>query len=210
MGKLQDKITNPSFVILRLRHLFYTTLYRLFFKKFGSGSKLDKPLFITPNSIEIGKKVHIGKNCRIEGVKWYANVNFNPNIIIEDNVGIEQNLHLTCANSIIIKKNTAIANNVTITDIDHTYTNIDLPIEQQPLTIDKVVIAEDSKIYSGAVILMGAQIGKHTVVAANAVVKKGQYPDYVVLAGIPAIIVKRFCFENSEWQKTDSKGNFIK
>jgi acetyltransferase-like isoleucine patch superfamily enzyme len=47
------------------------------------------------------------------------------------------------------------------------------------------------------VILPGAQIGEHVVVAAGAVVR-GQVPDRCVVAGVPARIVKRWV-EGAGW-----------
>lgn len=147
-------------------------------------------------------------NARIEGVKRYNNVCFTPEIIIEDGVSIQQNLHLTCANKIFIGKNTAIAANVTITDIHHPYTDINVPIERQDIEVKEVVIGEECKIYNGAVILPGVHIGKHVSIGANSVANK-DIPDYCVVAGAPARIIKRFNFETNQWQKTDKLGNFI-
>jgi len=42
----------------------------------------------------------------------------------------------------------------------------------------------------GAVILPGVRVGRNAVVAANAVVTK-DVPDYAVVAGIPARVIKR-------------------
>lgn len=45
-------------------------------------------------------------------------------------------------------------------------------------------------------------------IGANSVVTKN-IPDYCVAVGIPACIVKRYCFETQSWRKTDAQGNFI-
>ena len=45
-------------------------------------------------------------------------------------------------------------------------------------------------------------------IGANSVVS-GIFPDYCVIVGAPAKIVKRYCFEQQKWRKTDNKGNFI-
>jgi len=72
-----------------------------------------------------------------------------------------------------------------------------------------VTIGEDCKIYNNVVILPGASLGRHTVVAANSVVSGREYPDFCVLAGAPAIIRKRYCRESGRWLKTDREGNFV-
>ena len=58
------------------------------------------------------------------------------------------------------------------------------------------------------VCVMGVSIGKHCVVGANSVVTK-DFPDYCVIVGAPAKIIKRYCFEQQKWKKTDNNGNFI-
>jgi acetyltransferase-like isoleucine patch superfamily enzyme len=168
-----------------------------------------RPIYIGFKFIEIGNNVFIRNNARIEGVSNYQGVTFNPLIIINDNVNIEQNLHLTCGNKIIIGKNTAIAANVTITDIHHPYTDIHQPPAKQQLEVKEVIIGSDCKIYNNAVILPGANIGKHTTIGANSVVKGIKYPDYCVIAGIPAVILKRYCDKSNMWKRTTPEGEFI-
>ena len=166
---------------------------------YGKGSRIENVYYLTPKCISLGSKVLICSGARIEGVFSYEGQKFKPSIFIDDNVSIQQNLHLTSANKITIKKNTAIAANVTITDINHPYEDINLPIERQPLQVDEVVIGEDCKIYNNAVILPGVILGKHCVVAANSVVIKGIYDDFSVLVGSPAKIIRQF--NNDKWIK---------
>jgi serine acetyltransferase len=35
------------------------------------------------------------------------------------------------------------------------------------------------------------------------------FPDYCVIVGAPAKIIKRYSFEKQVWLKTDANGNFI-
>ncbi|GAB1444321.1 hypothetical protein MASR2M39_31730 [Ignavibacteriales bacterium] len=129
-------------------------------------------------------------------------------IIFNDYVSIQQNLHLTCAKKIEIGEWTAIAANVTITDIHHPYEDISLPIERQNIMVREVKIGKNCKIYNNAVILPGTSIGNHCTIGANSVVS-GVYPDYCVIAGIPARIIKRFNPNLNKWQRTDRNGEFI-
>ena len=170
-----------------------------FFKKYGKGTRLESCYYLTPQYIELGKNVLICKNARIEGVSEYEGIKFTPSIVLEDFVSIQQNLHLTCANKITIKKHTAIAANVTITDVIHPYEDILTPIENQPIRHEEVVIGEACKIYNNSVILPGVFLGKHCVVAANSVVMKGVYPDYTILAGTPAKIIS--IYKDNKWNK---------
>lgn len=190
-------------------HLIKTNIiYFLNNNKFAGKVCVVSPILIDYKSIRFGNRVFIRNFSRIEGITTYQNMKFNPVIVIEDNVSIEQNLHLTCANSIIIKKNTSIAANVTITDINHPYTDINVSVENQPIEVQHVEIGEDCKIYNNVVILPGVVMGKHCVVGANSVVGIN-IPDYSIVAGAPAKIIKRFNFESQLWEKTDRSGNFI-
>lgn len=187
-----------------LRYLLRKPLYL----KINKSTVIQHPYCVTPQYIECGERVFVGNNARIQGVSKYNGVTFSPRIVLEDDVSIQQNIHLTCANYIYIGKNTAIAANVTITDIHHPYEDIDTPIEKQNIEIGFVSIGEDSKIYNNAVILPNVTIGKHVTIGANSVVNLN-IPDFCVAVGIPAKIVKRYCFETNTWRKTDSLGNFI-
>jgi len=170
---------------------------------------IKKPLYITPFCIELGENVNIWYNARIEGVRKYNNTLFTPRIIIRESVSIQQNIHLTCANRVEIGANTAIAANVTITDIHHPYIDVNVPIERQDLEVGFVEIGDECKIYNNSVVLPNTKIGKHVTVGANSVVQ-GNIPDYSVVVGAPARIVKRYDFEQKRWRNTDSFGKFEK
>ena len=69
----------------------------------------------------------------------------------------------------------------------HGTASLDRPIREQPGSPRMVRIGEGSWIGSGAVVL--ADVGKHCVVAAGAVVTK-PLPDYVMAGGVPAIVLR--------------------
>ena len=196
-----------TMVIYGCRFVWWLLNHRRF-AKLGLKSYIHKPIRLTPSCIDCGRNVLIYKSARIEGVFRHNASVYSPKIKFEDNVSIQQNLHLTCADSIIIGSNTAIASNVTITDIHHSYLNIDIPIEQQDLVVKSVTIGQSCKIYNNVVVLPGCNIGNHVTLAANSVVTK-DIPSYSVAVGAPAKVVKRYNFDTLTWEKTNSDGSFL-
>ena len=65
---------------------------------------------------------------------------------------------------------------VYITDQNHGYDDLDLPISQQVMPERPVSIGSGSWLGHGTVVLPGATIGRHVVIGANSVVT-GEIPD---------------------------------
>lgn len=191
-----------------LARIVYYLLNKPFYAEYHLSDFVIKPISITQKSVKLGKHVLIYYHARINGVRQYNDVKYSPEIILESGVRVQQNLHLTCAESVIIGENTAIAANVTITDIHHPYTDINVPIELQNIEVHPVKIGRDCKIYNNVVILPGTLIGDHVTIGANSVVN-GTIPDYCVAVGAPAKIIKRYDFLSKTWKKTNVTGDFI-
>ena len=77
------------------------------FKEYHMSDVIKSPIILTPQFIELGENVYIGHHARIQGIKSYNGDSFQPLIKLNDGVSIQQNIHLTCASSIVIGKNTA-------------------------------------------------------------------------------------------------------
>lgn len=178
------------------------------FKEYHWSNSVVSMKMIKPQYVSLGEYVRIGDNARIEGIASWNDITFNPLISIGAYTSIQQDVHITCARKVQIGANTAIAARVTITDINHPYNDISLPIDKQDIEVDEVVIGDECKIYNGVVILPGVHIGKHCVIGANSVVNDN-IPDYSVAVGMPARIIKRYDFEIQKWRKTGKEGAFI-
>ncbi|MEH6305220.1 hypothetical protein RYH73_06170 [Olivibacter sp. CPCC 100613] len=193
----------------RIRKLITLFWYKLFTKKLGSRAVIYRPFKFSFKYIEVGNNFYLGPHARLEAITRYNAAVFRPCVLIGDQVSIEQGLHLTCAGSIEIGSGSALAAYVSITDIAHGHEDISLPPEKQDIQVSPVRIGQNCKIYNNVVILPGVMLGKHTIVGSNSVVRKGTYPDYCILVGSPAYIVKRYCFERKGWFKTNKKGEFL-
>lgn len=190
-------------MIKKIFWIFRAFLYFPFLGGIKYPSYIGKPILILGlKKIKLGKRVRIYPNVRIEvhGI--------NSKLIIEDNVGIAQNVHITTASELNIKSGATILANVFVTDIDHEYKNIDEHILDQPFSIKKTEIGENCFIGIGAAIQAGTILGNQCIVGANSVVR-GVFPDYCVIVGTPARIIKRYNESTKKWERTNSKGDFI-
>ena len=183
---------NPIKVIWALRGI----AYKLRFAKFGNMSYIGKPIILEgAKRIEIGNKVRVYPGARME---TYGE---KGRIIIEDNVSIGQNFHVISSDyPLVIGKNTTVSGNVLITNVDHDYTQIGEHILAQKHMTKKTRIGENCFIGYGAAIQAGTILGKQCVVGANSVVR-GTFPDYCVIVGVPARIVKRYNPNLAIWEK---------
>lgn len=168
-------------------------IYRLYLKRkflhFGEKSYIHFPCTIRNH-----KYIYIGDRVFIREHAW-LNVSDNPNnkysLFIGDGTYIGRFAHINAYRKTIIENDVLIADRVYISDVDHEYHNIDLPIMYQGITEEKPVrISSGSWIGINAVILPGVTVGKNSVIAANSVVTS-DIPDYCVAAGNPARIVRK-------------------
>ena len=182
-----------------IRGLFY----KFFLGDFGLPSYIGKPLYIGNfKRIFIKKRVRIFPGARIEVLNNASSITF------EDNISVGQNLHITSGGVLKIGKNTTIAENVYISNIDHHYQDIDVHILEQENLIKETQIGENCFIGFGAVIQAGTILGKQCVVGSNSVVR-GHFPDYSVIIGVPGRTVKRYDIEDCKWKKTNAIGEFL-
>lgn len=90
----------------------------------------------------------------------------------------------------IIGKHVMMGPDVSIFVRNHVFSRTDIPMDQQGFSEEKpVTIADDVWIGAKVIILPGVHIGTGAVIGAGAVVTK-DVPDYAVVGGNPARILK--------------------
>jgi acetyltransferase-like isoleucine patch superfamily enzyme len=173
------------------------------YKKFGKGSIIKYPYRIWNKSkIEIGDEVFIAENSFFSVSKDFNGQKFNPEVKIGNNVRIGGNFILGCINKVVIEDNVIFADRVFVSDHVHEYANVKKPVIFQPLnSVGEVHIRSGSFIGVNSVIMPGVTIGKNSVVGASSVVTKS-VPDYSVVAGVPAKVIKRYDFKTKRWKST--------
>jgi acetyltransferase-like isoleucine patch superfamily enzyme len=88
-----------------------------------------------------------------------------------------------------IGNNVMIAANSTIVDSDHIGNLKDGPLKFQGISVENILIGDDVWIGSNCSILKGSQIGDHSIIGANSLVK-GKIPSSVYAFGVPAKVRK--------------------
>ena len=178
-------------------------LSRLFYS-FGNNSIILEDYKISNFSYtHIGTGTFIKDNCWLN-ICSYEN-NFTPKIVIEDGCQIGSRFTISIANKGTIEKNVIIAPNVYISDCSHNYESIGIPIMHQGITsiTNEIVIGENSWIGVNASIVGDVHIGHGCVIAANSFVTKN-IPDYCIVAGSPATIIKMYDTITRQWIRTRS------
>lgn len=178
-------------------------IYNLIFRKIGFPSYFGKPVFLYG-----AKKITIGKKVRIYPLSRMEVHGAQSEIVIKDNVSIGQGFHIISGGRLVIESGVLIAPGVFVNDMDNDYHEIDVPVFDQRQIVKETHIGENCFIGIGACIQAGTTLGKQCVVGAGAVVK-GIFPDFCVIVGNPAIIIKRYDSESEKWKRTDKKGVFI-
>ncbi len=99
---------------------------------------------------------------------------------------------------VIIGNNVILAQNIVMSGLNHSYENLSSPISKQKVTTAPITVEDECWIGANVVLTAGVKVGKHSVIAAGAVVTK-DIPSYSVAVGNPARVIKRYDFDKKEW-----------
>ena len=142
--------------------------------------------------IEIGAETMIGPNVSLAAGMPHQEP--APDraaiVVIGDRCSIGRGSSIVGLHEIRIENDVSIAPDVYITDHNHSYRDVSLPVGRQWPTIGSVHIGAGSWLGTGVVVLAGADIGRNVTVAAGSIVR-GAVPDFTVVAGAPARIIRR-------------------
>ena len=160
----------------------------------GSGIAFPPGVVFGEQYISIGAKTMIGPFVTMAvgmGPGEPIDVPGGVVISIGDRCVIGRGVSLVGRRRIVIEDDVTFAPDIYVTDHNHAYNDLRIPIGRQWLDEDPVRIGARSWLGTGVVVLPGADIGRHVTVAAGSVVR-GTIPDYSVVAGAPARVVRRY------------------
>lgn len=112
------------------------------------------------------------------------------NLKVGSNVSINHRCFLSCEGGLTIGNDVSIAHGVSILTTEHSFEDPMVPIKFQPVTTAPVVIGSNVWIGAKATILAGVRIADGVIVAAGAVVTRSIVEENVVVAGVPARLIK--------------------
>lgn len=165
---------------------------RLRFRHLGEGACIGFPTgaIYGEGWISIANHTLIGQHVTISA-GFMPGLDLGPDPIVQ----IGHSCSIGRGNQIIGHQSIEIGNdvftgpNVYITDQNHSYGDVTIPIGRQWPENNPVVIGDGCWIGTGAIILPGTRLGRNVAVAGGAVVR-GEFPDNCVIAGVPAKIVR--------------------
>lgn len=165
------------------RPRWYVRLLAPLYQQRGRGSKIycsvrmDTPPY---RKFSLGRRSVVESFCCIN--------NAVGDVVIGDHTRI--GIHCTVIGPVAIGNQVNLAQGITVTALNHNFTDTEKTIGEQGVSTNPVCIEDDVWIGANAVVLPGVTIGRHSVVAAGAVVTK-DVPPYSLVAGVPAIVKKQ-------------------
>jgi acetyltransferase-like isoleucine patch superfamily enzyme len=151
--------------------------------------------------IKLGNSVRILKDVSFDIVAP-PQQNGEPIIEIDDNVGIGPGCHISARNHVHLERDTIVAASSLIRDHSGGHEDGRHPNSEPGVSEGgRIRIGEGSWIGYGAAIVCTCGelvLGRHCVVAANALVTSS-FPQYSVILGNPAVVIRRFDPEKNAW-----------
>jgi acetyltransferase-like isoleucine patch superfamily enzyme len=170
----------------------------------GNDVRIQRPHRIAnPGCITVGDRTIVGRGALIEPILKYANVRYSPKIVIGTDVYIGPHLYMACVGRITIGDGSVLSENVFVNDSNHGFDPERGPIMQQELVHPgDITIGRNCFLGLRSAIMPGVTLGEHCIVGINAVVTKS-FPAYSMIAGAPAIRVKRYSPEEKQWIRVE-------
>ena len=154
--------------------------------KFGKNSYIGPWYDLDPKmrGVVLGEDVMIGRRAWLD-----IPLKSGGKIIIGSGTQIGRNAVVSAIKKIEIGKKCLLSYNVSLIDHDHRFVRDVSPTDSGLTEGREIIIGENCFIGAHSFILKGVKLGKNCVVGAGSVVRES-YPDYSVIAGNPAKLIK--------------------
>jgi acetyltransferase-like isoleucine patch superfamily enzyme len=201
MSKILRKMRAPFAAVIR--GILY---HPLGLKRIGESSGVHLPRRIEgAKYIEIGNRVYVCGVSTLWAISRYGEDFYQPSITIGDDVHIGRFAYVTAIEGIHIGSGSVLSEHVYITDHSHGFDpDAGLIMKQRPVTKGPVRIGAHCFLGYRVAVMPGVVLGDHCVVGANSVVTR-PFPPYSMIAGAPARLLKRYCFESNTWKQEEKQ-----
>ncbi|WP_435219089.1 DapH/DapD/GlmU-related protein [Luminiphilus sp. nBUS_07] len=176
----------------RIASLFINLFRSYFWWPLSLGIQGRPPIYIRgAECISFGSNVSSGPGLRVEAITNYRKFQYNPRIVIGDNVSFNFNVHIGAVSLVEVGEGCLIGSNVVIVDHDHGSLSNGLTLyKDQSLTCKGgVKIGRNVWIGEGVAILSGVTVGDNCIIGANSVLSKSVGSNSLVV-GVPANVVR--------------------
>ena len=129
----------------------------------------------------LGRFVHLG-----DGTRLHAH---EGTMRIADKCVFGRDVTINCYLDIELGSASLLADWCYVCDFDHVTGDLERPIKDQGIVKSPVRIGPECWLGTKATVLRGTNIGRGVVVGAHSVVR-GEVPDYSIVVGVPAKVVK--------------------
>jgi acetyltransferase-like isoleucine patch superfamily enzyme len=182
--------------IKRIPHLIYFALNFLSFKVLNI-----RAVMFFSTRVQGKKYISVGRNSVVQRGGWLLAMQIDehePELSIGNDCAIGDFCHIAAVRKVVFEDDVLIANNVYISDNLHGYEDIDIPIKNQPVIFKKVVVLRSGCWIGENVCIIGASIGKNSIIGANSVVTS-DIDDYCIAVGSPAKVIKKYDPVTQKW-----------
>lgn len=138
-----------------------------------------------------GNKVKVGDGVNIDSFVKIKFAGGNGDILIGVNVHLNSGVVIYSGHGVQIGRDTLVASNTTFAATNHEYRSLDKKIIEQRFMPSKggIQVEDDCWIGANCVLLDGVILRRGCVVAAGSVLR-GEWPEYAVIAGNPAKVIR--------------------
>jgi maltose O-acetyltransferase len=166
-------------MLKKIVYFFYISIFRFtpeIYRPYAKISPLIRGFMVCFFVNKCGKKIRVKRNADISMFIEIGDFSeLGTNCIIQSNT--------------FIGKNVIMGPDVKIYTKNHKFDRLDIPIQNQGHTLEKVIICDDVWIGANTIVLPGVKINSHSIVAAGSVVTK-DIPQFAIVGGVPAKILK--------------------
>jgi acetyltransferase-like isoleucine patch superfamily enzyme len=171
--------------------------------KFHFTSQLDRRKAVR---IGLGHSISVAKDAWLNVAT--DDPTGEPVILIDDKCHIGYGSMISAKNGIHLEREVLVGQQVLITDHNHAYEDVTLPVARQGITEGgRIRIGQGCWIGRGAVVICAKgelTIGRNCVIGVNSVVMQS-IPDYSIVFGNPATIIKHYDPATQAWRLGSSR-----